>query len=956
MAKKRQGRKSGGRKPNTVGGKRPLLTAALMVKNEEEMLPRCLKSVRQLVDEIVVVDTGSTDRTVAIAEGFGARVYHHPWQDNFSLHRNQSIGYAKGEWFLIIDADEELQLNAGMTPERFYENLRTALKKAPEVVNVMLLGVKNVNRDGSIASSSQSARLFRAGTGVHYEGIVHNKAVYTGKVMPLNATILHYGYDLPPDAMARKYQRTASLLHRRLEENPDDIEAHFYLCQVYMHMGDADKAMPYGRRCLEMVARLDEGMDKSFYWTLYHSLAVCCLVAGRHDEARLWVARGLERLPHDVDLHYDLVQLALVAKDFPGLAAAAEKHLALACRHRQAPQATGTRFIYTAGPDYEQQVRYWLLTARVVLGEPERAREQWPMALPYLLKRPDKVTEYLGNLARNAADDLMAEHAAALARGFMEGGDVVRAAECCRFGLDAGVKQPEFLVTVLFLGRMMGNDALEADAATAYLEGLSSYDEMPSPVAAIMIDFLLGQGHERHAADLMGVLFSRYGLALPAADDPGMMNAVVAGCERLAAEFAAASPLAAATCKQLAARIAGGKGKLKGGPALLAREVSDASLPMSCPPTCRSVPKVSIGLPVYNGERYVAEAIEGILGQDFGDFELIISDNHSTDGTSEICAHYAGIDTRIRYFRQQENIGIGQNFFYVLGLASAPYFMWATYDDKHEKKFLGKCVPVLDADESVALVHSFTKLLNDKSELLRIYRDPVKADQENPVERYLNVIENLGLCNMFLGLFRARLLKKEDSWGKTMFNDTLLMAKLALHGKIIQLPEALFIRRFTRDYNYRSLDDRICQLIDIDDPALYNKGIFFPYCRLAYAHLDIINSTGLSDSAKDMLMNETIKCFKVRYGGHMQYEIDRAVKLIADDIYYWTWKNDKSMAKSFKDQFSVHSYYRLNNLLKNIHEAMLLYPDRADLMRCYNKCLSHCKYYDDNAPGAIGSS
>jgi tetratricopeptide (TPR) repeat protein len=438
----------------------------------------------------------------------------------------------------------------------------------------MLLGVKNVNRDGSIASSSQSARLFRAGTGVHYEGIVHNKAVYTGKVMPLNATILHYGYDLPPDAMARKYQRTASLLHRRLEDNPDDIEAHFYLCQVYMHMGDAEKAMPYGRRCLEMVAHLDEGMDKSFYWTLYHSLAVCCLVAGRHDEARLWVARGLERLPHDVDLHYDLVQLALIAKDFPGLAAAAEKHIALACRYRQAPQAYGTRFIYTAGPDYEQQVRYWLLTARVALREPERAREQWPMVLPYLLKKPEKVMEYLGNLVHIDGGDLTAEHAAALARGFMEAGDVVRAAECCRFGLDAGVRQPEFLVTVLFLGRMMGNDALEADAATAYLEGLSSYDEMPSPVAAMIIDFLLSQGHERHAVDIMGVLFSRYGLSLPAADEPGVMKAIAAGCERLAAEFAADSPLAAATCKQLATRIAGGLGYAPTGAEKIAENIT----------------------------------------------------------------------------------------------------------------------------------------------------------------------------------------------------------------------------------------------------------------------------------------------------------------------------------------------------------------------------------------------
>ncbi len=87
-------------------GKIPFLSACLMVKNEEQNIERCLKSIINVVDEIVVIDTGSTDRTMKIALSYGARIFEHPWENNFSLHRNQSIDHAQGEWVLIIDADE----------------------------------------------------------------------------------------------------------------------------------------------------------------------------------------------------------------------------------------------------------------------------------------------------------------------------------------------------------------------------------------------------------------------------------------------------------------------------------------------------------------------------------------------------------------------------------------------------------------------------------------------------------------------------------------------------------------------------------------------------------------------------------------------------------------------------------------------------------------------------------
>ncbi|MFZ2655904.1 MAG: glycosyltransferase family 2 protein, partial [Victivallales bacterium] len=95
-----------------IKSKPPTLSVCMIVKNEEAFLGRCLKSVVDHVDEIIIVDTGSTDRTVGIAKSFGARIYYHPWQDDFSLHRNQSISYARGRWIFIIDADEEYRASS----------------------------------------------------------------------------------------------------------------------------------------------------------------------------------------------------------------------------------------------------------------------------------------------------------------------------------------------------------------------------------------------------------------------------------------------------------------------------------------------------------------------------------------------------------------------------------------------------------------------------------------------------------------------------------------------------------------------------------------------------------------------------------------------------------------------------------------------------------------------------
>ena len=106
------------------------------------------------------------------------------------------------------------------------------------------------------------------------------------------------------------------------------------------------------------------------------------------------------------------------------------------------------------------------------------------------------------------------------------------------------------------------------------------------------------------------------------------------------------------------------------------------------------VPRVSVGLPVYNGERFLAQAIDSVLQQTHSDLELVISDNASTDRTEEICRSYTTQDSRVRYFRSSANIGACRNFSRVFELSRAPYFKWACYDDICVPGFLEKCVAV----------------------------------------------------------------------------------------------------------------------------------------------------------------------------------------------------------------------------------------------------------------------
>jgi len=228
------------------------ISACMIVKNEEKLLPNCLESIRHWVDEIIIVDTGSTDKTVEIAKSYGAKVYHQEWQNDFSFHRNYSISKATCDWILIIDADEEWES----------DNLDELwLAMAKDEFNLVSVNVFNMNRETGVYSSFlPSMRFIKRSSDIKYDGIVHNQlTIPKTEVIPrTNLRINHFGYDLSPEMMEKKLGRTKALLEKQLEEEPENCFAHFNMAQLLRsYTGDDliahnEKIIYHARRAVEL--------------------------------------------------------------------------------------------------------------------------------------------------------------------------------------------------------------------------------------------------------------------------------------------------------------------------------------------------------------------------------------------------------------------------------------------------------------------------------------------------------------------------------------------------------------------------------------------------------------------------------------------------------------------------------------------------------------------------------
>jgi glycosyltransferase involved in cell wall biosynthesis len=206
-------------------------------------------------------------------------------------------------------------------------------------------------------------------------------------------------------------------------------------------------------------------------------------------------------------------------------------------------------------------------------------------------------------------------------------------------------------------------------------------------------------------------------------------------------------------------------------------------------------PLVTIGLPVYNSEKYLSQSIESLLGQTYEDFVLIISDNASTDGTAEICKSYAAQDSRIRYYRNAENIGNPRNFNRVFELTETPYLKWSTSDDWCAPTFVEKALKIMEDDPEIILCYPKTWVVDADGENEKPYEDNLHLVQDDPSERFRALFPRIGLAHQHLGLIRTSLARKTHLLRTHVASDINFLGEMALYGKIYELPERLFYRR-----------------------------------------------------------------------------------------------------------------------------------------------------------------
>ena len=259
------------------------ISLCMILKNEEKFLPQCLETVKGLIDELIVVDTGSTDRTMEIAAEYGAKIYEHPWQDDFSLHRNQSIDYATGDWILILDADEELDRSE-------HDMIKSAVKRKDiDAISFVVYNKIQGGRTGFL----NSHRMFRNKKEYRYSGIVHNQLVMDGITLGAQLKVFHHGYGLSEEQMKAKGRRTEALLLKQLEENPDNAFAHFNLAQIYRGLSQPEQSLQHAQRVIDILSV--DNLDRRHVYVMALDQIGCAYVGlDDNEKAREYFYKALE--------------------------------------------------------------------------------------------------------------------------------------------------------------------------------------------------------------------------------------------------------------------------------------------------------------------------------------------------------------------------------------------------------------------------------------------------------------------------------------------------------------------------------------------------------------------------------------------------------------------------------------------------------------------------------------
>lgn len=350
-----------------------------------------------------------------------------------------------------------------------------------------------------------------------------------------------------------------------------------------------------------------------------------------------------------------------------------------------------------------------------------------------------------------------------------------------------------------------------------------------------------------------------------------------------------------------------------------------------------SKPRIFIGMPVRDAEDEVAEAIEAILAQTMGDFELHISDDASTDGTFDVVQEYAAKDERVSAFRRERSVGSTRNFNRLADAADGEYFAWASADDRMAPEYLQRCCEALDADEDAALAYSWAKIVDPTGSVRRIHHDRRAPDSDDIVERLRIAMYGIDLLNCLYGVMRRGAVQATGLLRNDMYApDNLLIVELAMEGRFVQIEEPLFRRGMPGKsekifHRYERLDRTVFR------PARrYTRQT--PMCHLAGAHLDAIRHSRLTPEQKVELIGEMPSRMMQRWGRAMKAELDRAIQICMADKFGLRWGQDPEQPDE-EMQHENLKFYEVEDMLRDLNEARLVFQDYPGLQMARAACL-----------------
>jgi len=493
-------------KPAPLVKKRPTISACLIVKNEADNLDRCLNSLQGKVDEIIVVDTGSTDGSIEIAQRHGARTSTFTWCDDFAAARNASIEQAQGDWVLWIDADEEL-----------FEDPPGAIRQLvdwPDKPEGFLVTCRNLtDTEGQINSQIRQWRLFQNHLGLRFHGRIHEHLVHADGSTEVNLLfqdavwIRHWGYIPDPERTPRKRMRNASLLQLALEDDPNDPFTHYNIGKQFA----AHREFEPGLQALQKAIELWQARGRVPQAYVGNMFALAINAA---------LELGNNQLSVDIEAQ---VPESVVSPDILFQAGVAWMRLGKReeayARLMRAWQDTSIRLNIEGDPaSCTWRPLAALAQMHLDSGEPEKAYEFAKQALPYGAELPN----LLYAMAVSSASLHKYDESIAWARKIIALDDINegyrKQARRLMYNIGQGTSQPGLMVEALASGEIEGIDPAQGaltvaqthaslgDVQQQYETLDAACREYPenAELRLALAGFLEEQGHAAEATNVLG--------------------------------------------------------------------------------------------------------------------------------------------------------------------------------------------------------------------------------------------------------------------------------------------------------------------------------------------------------------------------------------------------------------------------------------------------------------------